>query len=121
MFEGLDDIDWESFGTRLVHGGETKDIPTHIRNLLHEDWHVRENALVGLVGSGQHFGMLDKATPFIVPFILEALHDEQCPDCWYLLQGLAVICSHIFIPITSIRHWRLAIQIYDEIIKGFPL
>ena len=121
MFEGLDDINWGQFGdTHIAIGMKTQEIPGCIRNMLHEDPDEREYAIASLLGEGQHLGMLDKATPYIIPYVLEVLADKDYEQRGYLILGLALMFDHMFRS-ESFDHLRLATQIYDEIKKGYPL
>ena len=81
MFDGLDDIKWEDFGeTHIAIGVKTYEIPDLIRDMLHDDPEQREWAIAYLLGEGQHLGMLDKPTPYIIPFVLEVLEKHPTYD-----------------------------------------
>jgi len=121
MFEGVNDIKWEQFGeTHIAVRMKTREIPHHIRNMLYEDSDEREYSIAGLLGEGQHLGMLDKATPYIIPFVLEVLTDQHYEQRGYLMHGLARMFDHMFAS-RSFEYLRLALQTYDEIKKGYVL
>jgi len=121
MFEGVDDIHWQQFGEcHIAIGMKTSEIPTCIRNMLHEDSEEREFAIACLLGEGQHLGMLGAATPYIIPFVLEVLAQPGYSERGYLMMGMALMFTHM-LPSESFSHLRLCIQIYDEIRKGYAL
>lgn len=121
MFEGVDDINWEHFGeSHIAVGMKTREIPDCIRDMLNEDPETREYSIASLLGEGQHLGMLGKATPYIIPYVLEVLENQNYEQRGYLLFGLAKMFDHMFRS-RSFDHLRLAIQIYDEIKKGYSI
>lgn len=121
MFAGLDDINWEQFGeTHLAIGMKTSEIPDCVRNMLHEDYEEREDAIASLLGEGQHLGMMSEATPHIIPYVLEVLAIPGYEQRGYLMMGLGLMFHHM--NWKNSFHWlRLYIQVYDEIKKGYPL
>ncbi len=121
MFEGLDDIDWQRFGaTHIAVGMTTQEIPVCVRNMLHPDDEEREYAIACLLGEGQHLGMIGKATPSIIPFILEVLADSDYEQRGYLIMGFALMLESVF-EWKSFEFIRLELQVYDEIRKGYPI
>jgi len=122
MFDGLDDINWDGLGdVHLSMYTKMTDVPTHIRDLLHDDSETRERAIQNLLGEGQHLGMLSRATPHIVPFVLEVL--ESYPDYaerGYLILGVSTLLDQVFRR-KSIAHMRLAIATFDEITAGYEI
>jgi len=121
MFEGVDNIDWESFGkTHIAVGMPTRKIPDCIHNMLNENQKNREYAIAGLLGEGQHLGMLSEATPSIIPFVLEALALPDYAERSYLIMGLALMFDDMF-QSQVFNRLRLEIRVYDEIKKGYPV
>ena len=118
MFEGLDDIDWARSGCHLAVGMKSADIPKSIRNLLSDDAETREYAIHDLFGEGQHFGMTGEATPFIIPFVLEALRLDTFPDKAFVLDALNTTCRQIK-GATTIRQMREVIGVHDVVVTGF--
>lgn len=120
MFKGLDNIDWASFGTHIASGRNAKDIPQFVRNMLSDDAETREYAIMDLFGEGQHNGMLDDATPYIIPFVLEVLEKEDYPEKPYVLSSLASVGHHILMART-ISRMRFALHVYEVLENGLPL
>ena len=122
MFEGLDNIKWEDFGdTHIAVGMKTHEIPGFIRDMLHDDHEEREWAIAYILGEGQHLGMLDKATPAIIPFVLEVL--EKQPDYTqrgYLVFGLSLMFDHMF-GYENFDYLRLSIATYEAITAGYNI
>lgn len=120
MFDGLDDIDWASFGTHIATGRQSKDIPQFVRNMLSDDAETREYAIMDLFGEGQHNGMLDDATPYIIPFVLEVLEKEDYPNKPYILASLASVSHHILM-VKTIPSMRFALSVYEVLESGMSL
>jgi hypothetical protein len=71
MFETLDSIPWHE--VRHAYGCAT-DAPKWIRALDSEDQNLRSDALMHfLFSSATHQYTLYPATPFVIPFVIEAL------------------------------------------------
>ncbi len=75
MFETIDHVQWHL----LTHAyGLASDVPQMLRDLVHEDEDVREEALWGGLHSAIiHQGTLYRATPYVIPFLFEILENEQ--------------------------------------------
>lgn len=121
MFEGVDNIDWKSFGeAHIAVGMPTREIPDCIRNMLNEDPEEREYAIACLLGEGQHLGMLGEATSSIIPFIIEALALPDYVERGYLMMGMALMFDQMFHS-QEFNRLRLELQVYDEVKKGYYL
>ena len=71
MFENLDSVPWRE----VTHAyGRATDAPEWIRALNSEDEDLRSDALMHfLFSSATHQYTLYSATPFVIPFVIEAL------------------------------------------------
>ncbi len=120
MFEGLDQIDWKSLGYHVY--GKHELIPQEIRNLLSENFQVRQGARDFLLGGGQDFGDIYDTTPHILPFLLEILDNPDAPDKDKLLFHLSGVAEQISHPRrSSIYMLRLCLQTYDALKAGLGI
>jgi HEAT repeat protein len=88
MFAGLDDVDWAS----MHHAyGPAVDVPDLLRGLLADDAEVREIALDGLYGAVHHQGDIYDCTIASIPFLLQAVANQDVPDRGGILGLLASI------------------------------
>jgi hypothetical protein len=120
MFDGLDKIDWSSFGLHIAVMCNSADIPKFIRQLLSNDEEERIEACEFIFGEGQHIGMLSPATPYLIPFVLEILSINTYPERDYILNGLEYMSVHI-LHSKTIMSMRFAIKVYDSLEKGLPI
>lgn len=117
MFENLNTLNWASLGN---WNADYERFPTLIHQLLDENHEERRYAMDYLFKQGQHAGMHDTVTPYVIPFALEVLNTPSYPDSRLLLIKLRYTTQYVF-KATTIFEMRLALAIYDEIEKGFPI
>jgi len=120
MFEGLDDIDWASFGTHIQISRKAADIPQFFRDLLSDDEDDRFWAILSLFGEGQYHGCLDTATPYIIPFVLEVLNNPTFPDREGILYALSAVGDHM-LWVKTIYDMRLSVSVYDALAAGLSI
>jgi hypothetical protein len=120
MFEGLDQIDWQSLGYHVY--GRHEIIPQEIRHLLSENAEVRQEAREFLLGGGQDIGDIYDTTPHIIPFLFEILDSPDGPDKDLLLYHLSVVADHSLNPArASIHMLRLCLQTHDALKAGLGI
>ncbi len=120
MLEGLNEIDWARVRGHIY--GEPEAIPSHIWNLLSEDFAVRQEALGFLLGSGQDMGEIADSTPLIIPFLLEILADSGTPHRSEVLYYLGFVAQHAAgRAARSFRKKRLQVYTYEALERAIDL
>ncbi len=119
MLEGLDQVKWAN----LWHFQPTYSarIPFWIRDLLSENENVRENAREYIFGEGTEYGKVTKATPYIIPFLVELLSIDSTPEKCSLVGGLSEMeFGHDYndMPIGSPKD---SIRAYEAVANGLPI
>lgn len=93
MLEGLDRIPWATLQGPYGYVG---DIPLHIQALLSSDHDVRQKGAYDLHDSIMHQGIIDEASIYVVPYLLELLSIERIEDkgeILYILFDIALATS----------------------------
>src|SRR4051794_37130187 len=90
MFENVGSVEW----ARLTHShGTAEEVPAHLAALVGPSDGDRAEALVYFWNFMLHQGSRYEASPYIIPFLFEALEDAKSPlqpQLIDLLLGLAV-------------------------------
>jgi hypothetical protein len=117
MLEGLDQVDWGSLG-KLVYAQPATKVPELVRDLLSNDKNVRDEALAHLFGAQQDLGSIQRATPFIIPFIIEILADENTPERVSILWCLHAMFDYLqgsVVHPNDVRELQLYAKVYEAI------
>ncbi len=119
MLEGLNQIDWEN----LWHFQPTYSarIPQWIRDLLSENENTRENARNYIFGEGTEYGKVTRATPYIIPFLIELLNIDSTPEKCSLVGGLSEIEFGDVYNDMPIRSAKDSIRAYEAVANGLPI
>lgn len=118
MFEGLDEFDWMQFGPRDRLGRIADDIPQLLRDLASSDENTIYDAGAALF---EHSGSVSSAMPKLIPFALEIMEIDDHPARGYLLSLFVNLMESRPRNREDLQQARLAIQIYDELLKGVPI
>jgi hypothetical protein len=91
VFDGLDDIDWQSMDHAY---GPAGDMPYWVRGLVDPDPATREQALDAMYGAVHHQGDVYDCTLAVMPYLIEALTTPGLPGRDGIAELLAGIAGY---------------------------
>jgi hypothetical protein len=108
MFANLSEVDWVSVGT--------PDMRMWLEGMASHDMSIRENAYDNFYDSG--VVDLNKATPYVIPFVIKLLSVPNVPKEGAILQLLIVLASESLAYSDHPKLFELARLTFAEISKG---